>query len=327
MTISFTPARSILGHDVELDHCAQFPVLGVPLELRSNSAAVLAAAERSFGGWRDLDPALIAALPPRGISMVVHPGDPADDPRAPFVQRLHSACFVATNGSNLMSAHLEHGTALGFVTPELVANDLYFRYHVLECLGLLLTSWHDRVPFHASTVLRGGSAIVLLGDELVGKSTLCYACLRAGFQLLAEDMVYVSSQAELRLWGNPWRLYLPPDACRSFPELADIQPQIQANGKLQLSIEVSTTGGGGRCTHAGRVLLCLVERQPGMASTLEPLHPQTLIAQLSETRDPRWNLYADATAVAARLAQGGCYRLRVGSDVTGAVALLKSLTG
>jgi hypothetical protein len=58
-TIPFTSATDPLGHSAPLDQRATFPLLGVPLEIRSNSSAVIAAAERAFGGWRGLEPEVV----------------------------------------------------------------------------------------------------------------------------------------------------------------------------------------------------------------------------------------------------------------------------
>ena len=70
--IPFTPATDPLGHTAPLDHCASFPLLGVPLEVRSNSPAVIAAAERAFGGWRGLEPELIEDCESCVVNLIVH---------------------------------------------------------------------------------------------------------------------------------------------------------------------------------------------------------------------------------------------------------------
>lgn len=223
-------AGDALGHTAVLDQRAEFPLLGVPLELRSNSEALIAAAERAFGGWRDLAPELIAPMAPCVVNLIVQPLEGVAAPRAheasPFVQRIHSHCFLASDGVNLLTAQYDQGRALGFIVPELLANEARLRYNVLEELGLLLVTQHDRVPIHTGAVALNGLAILLAGRSTAGKSTLCYACVRDGFRLLAEDVVYVSRRHGVRLWGVPWHMHLLPDAARFFPELADVPPEI-----------------------------------------------------------------------------------------------------
>jgi hypothetical protein len=344
--IPFTRAADPLGHTAPLDQRAWFPLLGLPLEIRSNSPAVIAAAERSFGHWRALEPALIEPIDPLTVSVVVHPADiieqqsgrrqPGTENHASgrsegsqlkteFIQRVHGDCFIASSGANLLTARMDHGQALGFVTPELVADDVQFRYSVLECLALLLASWRDRTPIHAGAVAHAGRAALLAGPSAAGKSTLCYACARAGFSLLAEDVVYVDLRAEPRLWGNPWRIHLLPDAPRLFPELADLPAQIQANGKRKLAIDVSRLGAAQPHCQAGRAAVCIVRRHGGRASALTPIEPARAAAALSRDREPGFDLHARAGEAAAALAARGAYQILLGSDLEGAVELLRVL--
>jgi hypothetical protein len=323
--IAFTPASDPLGHTAPLDQCARFPLLGLPLEIQSNSPAVLAAAERSFGHWRALAAELVAPVAPLLVQVIVHPAAQALSCKAEFVQRVYGARFVAASGANLLTAQLDHGVALAFVTPELVADDQQFRYHVLECLALLLASWRDRTPVHAGAVVWDGRAVLLVGQSTAGKSTLCYACLRAGLQLLAEDVVYVGLRDGLRLWGNPDRIHLLPDARERFDELAEYGPHIQANGKHKLAIEVAALGPDARRHSVEQATVCLLERHAGWASALTPIAPQLAIDALSRNLEPGFDLHQRATEVAGALAQGGAYRLRVGRDLSGAVALIRRL--
>ena len=65
MPITYEPAADLLGHTAPLEHRALFPVLGVPIELQSNSPEVLDAAERALGQWQALAPELIDPAPAR----------------------------------------------------------------------------------------------------------------------------------------------------------------------------------------------------------------------------------------------------------------------
>jgi hypothetical protein len=196
---------------------------------------------------------------------------------------------------------------------------------VLELLGLLLVTQHDRVPVHTGAVVLNGLAILLAGRSTAGKSTLCYACLRDGFQLLAEDVVYVSRRQGMRLWGVPWQIHLLPDAVRFFPELADVPAEIQANGKLKLAVETARFGMNRALRYADRAVICVVERHAGTESVLEPLDTAAAIATLSGNRESGFDLYDGTRAAAEQLAAGGAYRLLVGHDLGRAVAALRRL--
>src|SRR5258706_16456777 len=71
-TLPFTPATDALGHTALLDQRASFPLLGVLVEIRSNSPAVIVAAERAFGGWRGLEPEVIEPGRLCVVNVVVH---------------------------------------------------------------------------------------------------------------------------------------------------------------------------------------------------------------------------------------------------------------
>jgi hypothetical protein len=332
--IAYTPATDPLGHTAPLDHRASYPLLGVPLEVRSNSPAVIAAAERAFGGWHGLEPELIEANEPCVVSLVVYPAEeprtiqrvPDREPRTSFTMRFHSDCFLGTDGTNLLTAQLDRGLALGFVTPELVADEARLRHHALELLALALVARRDRVPIHAGAIAWRGRAVLLAGHSTAGKSTLCYACLRDGFQLLSEDVVYVSLRRGLRLWGMPWQIHLLPNAVRHFAELADIPSALLANGKRKLTVETSAFGSNRARRQADRAAVCIVERGAGAASALEPIDQCVAVAALSHDLESGFDLHGTTTAAAEALVAGGAYRLRVGSDLAGAVGLLRELT-
>ena len=289
--IRYTRARDQLGHSAPLDQRARFPLLGLPLEFRSNSPDVIAAAEQSFGRWRDLAPELIEPSDPLTIDLIVHPAQAHDHgamPQAQFIQRVHGDWFIASSGANLLTARRSHGHALGFVTPELVADKAHFRYNVLECLGLLLASWRDRTPIHAGAVAHAGRVALLVGASGSGKSTLCYACARAGLSLLAEDVVYVGLRERLRLWGNPWRIHLLPDAPRFFPELADRPVQIQANGKRKLAVDLAELGATLPHCYAERAVICLVGHHDSHTSVITPINIIKKRQTHAQKTTPRW---------------------------------------
>jgi len=326
--MTYAAAGDPLGHTACLAHRAAFALLGVPLEIRSNSPSVIAAAEQAFGQWRGLAPELVVPVEPAIVSVVVHPVAPRlldGEPRA-FVQRVHGRCFLASDGVNMLTAQYDQGRGLAFVSPELLLRGDELLQNVLQLLALLLVTQHDRVPLHAGAVVQDGLAILLAGPSTAGKSTLCYACLRDGFQLLAEDAVYVSRRPALRLWGLGRNVHLLPDAVRFFPELADVPAQHQPNGKFKLTVDTSRFGPNRTVRHAERAVVCLVERHSRAETLLEPIDPGLAIAILSANQEPGFDLYEGTTAVAEATVASGAYRLTVGHDLTRATAALRTLT-
>jgi hypothetical protein len=323
------PAADALGSTAPLAASLELPLLGVPVRYRSNSPAVIAAAEQALGRWRELPAALLTPGPPLAVDIVVHPPDPAE-PAAPpdsLVLRAHGDTVLAAGGGSLMTADLARGAALSFVTPDLAADEPSLRRRVLERLGLLLLSRRDRAPLGAAGMVLSGTAVLLAGAGGADRSTLCYACVRAGFALLAEDSVCVSLAGGLRVWGHAGPLALPPDAARLFPELAPLRPQAGPGGEPQLVVDVAGLGQGRLATHAERAVVCVVERAAGQASRLEPLPAADAAARLADSQGPGLDLPGARAAAAAAVAAGGAYRLAVGSDPNSAALLLAHLAG
>lgn len=334
----YTPATDLLGHTAPLAHALSLPLLGIPCVIRSNSPAVIAVARAALGRWQALDPALVEGGQPLRVDLVVHPADGAGHhvettsaagaiSAADFSFRAHGDVFVAGAGANLLCAQMAHGQALAFVTPALAADTQNLRAGVIECLALLLTTYRDRTPIHAGAVARGGRAVLLAGPSAVGKSTLCYACVRRGFQLLAEDVVQVSLAHGLRIWGNPQHIHLLPDAPRFFPELADLPPVVRFNGKRKLVVDLAARAPDRLITHADSAVVCLVDRAEGQVSRITPIDPAEAVAALAAAREPGFNLLRErAPAAAEALARSGAYRLTVGADPLTAVGLIEHLT-
>lgn len=322
----FIPADDPLGHTAILAHQAHFPLLGLSLAVRSNSLAVVKAAWNSFGHWLELNEEFIEPGPPLEVTLIVHQADNSAHPPAPFIYRVHGDCLLAASGSNLLTAQRDQGWALGFVTPELVAEEGFFRYNVLECLALAFAPRHDRTPVHAAAVCRNGRAVLLAGRSRAGKSTLSYACQREGFQFLAEDVVYVSTQGGLRLWSNSRQIHLAPEAWSLFPELSGIPAKIQANGKVKLAVDLPVSSVGPPKPYAGRTIVCLLQHDSGRKSALDPIDPQMLVEALKEKAEPGFDVDPRMPEVVAALAREDTYLLTNGRDIGRTVALLKGLT-
>lgn len=106
---------------------------------------------------------------------------------------------------------------------------------LIEAPVLVLLAW-CRMPFvHAAAVVRRGQGYLLVGGSGSGKSSLAYALVREGFELLAEDYVFVRSGPDgPELLGSPRSLRLLPDARQIFPELTDRPIRRQVNGELKI---------------------------------------------------------------------------------------------
>jgi len=309
---------------IPLPQCAHFPLLGIPLEVRSNSPAVITAAERAFCHWRSLAPEEIASGAPLRLDLLLQPGEQSDTSGPPFVRRGQGMTMLAAGGSNLLLAQLDRGEALGFVTPELFADELNFRADVLEWLAFQLVSTHDRVALPAGAVVQQERAVLLVALDQYELPLLQYACLRAGLRFLAAEQVYLGQESGLRLWGSHPRLALPSVAQQIFPDLAAQTLPVTRNGETRLVLDIAAAEAQHLALSAGHAAVCLVQPHPGLSSILEPVDPAAVVNQLVQ-RAAGTAFYQEIREVAVALAQAGAYRLYAGGDLSGAAALVRSL--
>jgi hypothetical protein len=161
----------------------------------------------------------------------------------------------------------------------------------------------------------------------VGKSTLAFACLHRGFQVLTEDVVQVKvTPNALHLWGTPWKFHLLADSLRFFPKLADQQLHMQVNGEWKVEIELDALFPGSTVTQAPPGPVVFLERAVGD----HPTRYQRL--NLSEARqlfDVVWTWSIGWTdeyeQSLAQLLDQGSYRLSMNGTPWEAVDALEAL--
>jgi hypothetical protein len=271
----------------------ELPVLGLPVCFETNDEQLLEVVEEAFGAWRIMEgmPGLLSSRRFR-VRFVVREGDEGPEPHA----------------------------SLAYEVPV-----PHFRYGVLEALTLALLTCFDRMPFHAAAIVRGGSALLLAGPTGVGKSTLAYAALRAGFRVLTDDAVYLQMDPALGIWGVPGHLHLPVDAPRHFPELAGATLTLRANGKKKISVDVRAMGGMVERPMIEDAALCLLRRGDGPPA-VRAASASEIEATLAARVEPGFDLFADAIGPAvARLAERGGWMLRVGGEPTGVMEVVRSV--
>ena len=82
-----------------------------------------------------------------------------------------------------------------------------------------------------------GAGVMLAGDSFAGKSTLAYACARAGWTYVSDDGAFVVRRRDDRYAiGDPHSIRFRPDAPQLFPELADRLVTIRPNGKVAIEV-------------------------------------------------------------------------------------------
>ncbi len=211
----------------ELPLQARYYPFGFPLDLATNSAHVLAAAAE---GWGSFSQQFDAA--PVRLHLGVAPGGSSQLPaKSTFRSREHLMFFVA-DSENFMVCDFNQGFGFGWTTELVAADHGLVRYRFLTAAGLTLIEQRAFASMHCGLVVRNGCGVAFFGDSLAGKSTLSYACARAGWTFVSDDGVFlVRDSTDRYAVGDPYTLRLRDEARLLFPELHHRIATPRPNGK------------------------------------------------------------------------------------------------
>ena len=241
-----------LGRDVRL--------AGETLRFETDDARVLALAETLFASY---GPPADDAGEPMLLRVLVH-APPAPEPLFPKpVYRTHGHLFtVALGPHDSGAADVVSGQAFAIVSPALVEVGWRLQQQVIAALSLgMLGPARGYLPLHAACLTRGGRSVLVHGPSGAGKSTFTYAAVRRGYRVVSEDALQIGGDG--RVWGIPWQFQLLPDVARFFPELAGLEPRLQANGELKIDVDLARLHPGRVAPSAPLGPLLLLVRRPG----------------------------------------------------------------
>jgi len=302
-----------------LPHRAEFYPLGFPVQLSTNSPAVLQAAQASWGAWArafDRDPLEMRVL--------VHLDGPLP-PSEPVYRAQRHLLTITADNANFGICDLKSGYCFACVTPA-VAESGYFRNHMLETMVYLTLDHLYITILHAGCVARNGRGVLLCGDAGAGKSCLAYACMKRGWDLLSDDFsAIVRGRHDRVIIGKPERIRLRPEAMDLFPELTGLPHRVLQNGKQMFDFQTGALPQThtARCCRAEKILF-LDRRESGDAELI-PMDPKDALARIEFDRaywdPPVFDEHRENIQV---LLSGGVHYLRY-TDFDGAIRILESL--
>jgi hypothetical protein len=222
----------------ELPFRHMFYPLGFPIEIETNSAEVIAAASE---GWGAFQPAFDEMAVRLCLGVMKGGGEPLP-PESVIRSREHMMSIVA-DAENFVVCDFNRGFAFGWVTEDTAADHPLLRYRFLVSGGATLVEQRAFAAMHGALVARNDSGVMLAGDSFAGKSTLAYACARAGWTYVSDDGAFlVRARDDRYAVGDPYSIRFRPDAPRLFPELADRLPTARPNGKVAIEILTAELG-------------------------------------------------------------------------------------
>jgi hypothetical protein len=191
-----------------------FP-LGFPVTVSTNCDEVLKAAAESWGEFTKL-----FDTEPLQINVGVASTDSRVCPPTPVCRvRDHLIANIA-DGENYAICDHSLGYSLVWITTAALRHRDYLRYFFLESCAMGGISSRFATGIHGACVSLNGAGILLCGDSGAGKTTLSYACARAGFTYVTDDGSWLLHGRDDRLVvGNCSQVRFRPTAEALFPEL------------------------------------------------------------------------------------------------------------
>lgn len=218
----------------ELPKHARFFPYGFTLDLHTNSDAILRAAQESWGLCKQA-----FKEEPVRLELGVNGAGPAAELPPVYRSRGH---VMSINGgqANSIVCDFRSSFAFGWVTEATAARTAELRYSLLESSVLTLLEQRYLAPLHAGLISLGDRGVLLCGDSFAGKSTLSYACARAGWTYVCDDGTeLIRRRQDCAAVGDSQCVRLREDAIRFFPELQGWPASVRPNGKVGIEVVIS----------------------------------------------------------------------------------------
>jgi hypothetical protein len=319
-----SPATSSVTHSDPLLRDFDLPIrriyhpYGFQIELASNSADVHHAAAEAWSMYR-------AAYSDAVISfhIAVQPGDELS-PQPVYRAQAHLSTIV---GSQQNYACLDFEARFGYawITRATAADHSWFRWFYLDGMSGSMLAHRHNVPIHAACIARRGAGILLFGPSGMGKSTLSYACARAGWTFVSDDSTSFPQNHDTReVTGRPHQARFREDAPRLFPEFQGYVTRARPTGKVSIEVPMDTLTGIETAQHCNVDFLVFLERgESGGLSLLSEEDAMERMLASSGSYGPA--TFARHERAMRRLLHAPAYRLRY-ADLEEALGALERLT-
>jgi hypothetical protein len=209
--------------------------LGFSIEVMTNSDEVLAAAEESWAGLRKT-----FSAPPLRLRIALGEGGSGLCPPPPVYRGQGHLLSIVADSKNFAVCDRERGFAFAWVARDAAEHRAYLRYHFLEAIALSMLASSYVTPLHAACVELAGQGVLLCGNSGAGKSSLAFACARAGWRYISDDASYLVRKGAGRLVvGNSRHVRFRPSAVVLFPELDGLLLTPRAAGKPSIELSMA----------------------------------------------------------------------------------------
>lgn len=312
-------------------------VFGREIEFASNHSGVLAAVDHSLPLYST---APADGQPPWAVQFVVREGDETAsiDPALSTLpdQIQYSGAddwlLIQLGPFGVCHVDLRMGKAVALLTPALAARPALVSLYLLNTILTNFFIAGGYAMLHASCLLRGQRALLLMAPHNTGKSTTALHCLQAGYRLLSDSMIFLSPILPGMLLGFPvGKIKLRPDMLHRFPHVQSLLTPEQVRGEIKFALDLRQFDPAPVCAEAIRpqaIDLCLLRRSSDGLTRLMPAPVAAILEAVMAN-----SLYYDSLPIWQRnlgqisrlLAGAACYDLAIGvvaDDILSALAQL-----
>ncbi len=307
------------------------------IEFSSNHAGVLDAVDHALPLYSTVPP---DGQPPYSVQLVVRDNpvqpDPLPDNLFDTMQYSGEADWLMIRLGEYGNCHIDltAGKAVVVLAPELAMHPQLVSLYLLNTIITNFFIGNGYAMLHASCLLQGQRALMLMAPHNTGKSTTALRLILSGYQLVSDSMIFLSPVSdEPMLLGWPvGRIKLRGDMLDHFPELRPLLSTEQVRGETKYAVDIRKIDPALSCDDGvipQSLDLCLLSRSDDGGSHLLPATYDTILDAVMVN-----SIFYDTPQVWRRnlalihrlLENAHFYELKIGVDASGIVEALKPLS-
>jgi hypothetical protein len=267
-----------IGCDFSLPLKAVFYPLGFTVEIATNCAQVLAAAEEN---WKLFDKVFPA--PPVQLRIAVLDDRTSQNLPPPTCRGQRNLVMFVAGAEDFAVCDLTNAFATCWLSASTVENGPYLRYHFLDAMALLLIEASYLTPIHAACVAFQGRGLLLGGDSGAGKSSLSFACARRGWTFVSDDASFLVRGGKGRVVvGNPHQLHFRESATELFADLKSHRLAPRINGEIAIQLATANLPGIVTAPQSSIDFLIFLNRSTSGSASLRAFPKERAAASLEQ---------------------------------------------
>ncbi|MBS1822086.1 MAG: aldolase [Acidobacteria bacterium] len=208
---------------------------GFTLHVSTNSASVLNMMKEMFGRFERRFSNEPIELNVEAVEYGTH-----DLPLEPVFTLRDGLMMSVADPVNMSIGDLRRGVSHVTLSPGALRSPLWMQYFLVGSTPLCHIAGSLALPVHAACIARNGRGILLCGESGDGKSTLSFACARAGWTYVTDDATYFAHDSDEPgvAVGNCYQIRFRPSASELFPEVDGREITPRAAGKPSIEIPI-----------------------------------------------------------------------------------------